>query len=184
MYILIEKSFCERDSLENKKVRANGELIRNKMRVLLGQLKLHITENILVLVKRLENESIKQRTIILFNERFFINLLRNFFTVNQLSQMLSDMNPLAEVTHKRKIAAFSVVEKGMNKSPMNVGIREIHPSHYSRICPIETAEGKNAGLILSLSKNSIVNKDGFLESPFYLRFLCVILSFLYSEKFF
>nr|YP_009032769.1 RNA polymerase beta subunit [Euglenaformis proxima]AGL12035.1 RNA polymerase beta subunit [Euglenaformis proxima] len=165
----IEKFLTERDSLENKKVRSNGELLRNKIRVLLGQLKMHINENVLVLVKRLENDSLRQKNIIFFNEKFFINLLRNFFTINQLSQILSDMNPLAEVTHKRKIAAFSIIERGSSKSPMGVEIREIHPSHYSRICPIETAEGKNAGLVLSLSKNARVNKSGFVESPFYLR---------------
>ena len=83
--------------------------------------------------------------------------------------MLDEINSLAEITHKRKVSSFGV--GALDKKQANLKIREIHPSQYSRICPIETSEGKNAGLILSLSKDVEINKYGFIESPFYIWFI-------------
>ena len=94
------------------------------------------------------------------------NNLRSFFATNPLSQLLDEINSLAEITHKRKISSFGV--GALDKKKANLNIREIHPSQYSRICPIETSEGKNAGLILSLAKDVQINKYGFIESPFYI----------------
>lgn len=79
---------------------------------------------------------------------------------------MEETNPLTEVTHKRKISSFGI--GALDKKNANLEVREIHPSHYGRICPIETAEGKNAGLIWSLAKEAIINKKGFIETPFYL----------------
>lgn len=91
--------------------------------------------------------------------------LRKFFAVNELSQILDETNSLAELTHKRKLSSFGV--GGLDKKKVKLEIREIHNSQYGRICPIETSEGKNAGLVLSLAKDVRVNNYGFLESPFY-----------------
>jgi DNA-directed RNA polymerase subunit beta len=79
---------------------------------------------------------------------------------------MDEINPLSEITHKRKVSAFGI--GAVDKKKANLNIREIHPSHFGRICPIETAEGKNAGLILSLTRNVNINKYGIIESPFYL----------------
>lgn len=79
---------------------------------------------------------------------------------------MEETNPLSEITHKRKISSFGV--GAIDRKKANLNIREIHPSHYGRICPIETTEGKNAGLILSLAKDVRLNKYGFIESPFYI----------------
>lgn len=94
------------------------------------------------------------------------NEIKRFFTSNQLSQLMDEINPLSEITHKRKVSAFGI--GAVDKKKANLNIREIHPSHFGRICPIETAEGKNAGLILSLAKNVYINKHGMIKSPFYL----------------
>lgn len=81
---------------------------------------------------------------------------------------MEETNPLAEITHKRKLSCFGI--GAIDRKKANLNIREIHPSHFGRICPIETAEGKNAGLILSLTKDIRLNKKGFLETPFYVCF--------------
>lgn len=78
---------------------------------------------------------------------------------------MEEINPLSEITQKRKISSFGV--GAIDKKKTNLNVREIHPSQFGRICPIETTEGKNAGLILSLAKNTRINLFGFLETPFY-----------------
>lgn len=80
---------------------------------------------------------------------------------------MEETNPLAEITHKRKISSFGV--GAIDRKKANLIIREIHKSQYGKICPIETTEGKNAGLILSLANGTYINKYGFIESPFYMR---------------
>lgn len=101
----------------------------------------------------------------IINPYILTNSFRKFFTSNQLSQLMEETNPLSELTHKRKISSFGI--GAIDRKKANLNIRKIHPSQYGRICPIETAEGKNAGLILSLSKDSKINKQGFIETPFY-----------------
>lgn len=110
----------------------------------------------------IENFSVNE----ILNNQILTNIIRKFFVNNPLSQLMEEVNPLAEITQKRKISSFGV--GGLDKKKTNLNIREIHPSHFGRICPIETAEGKNAGLILSLAKDTKINKEGFLETPFYL----------------
>lgn len=80
---------------------------------------------------------------------------------------MEETNPLAEVTHKRKISSFGI--GAIERKKANLNIREVNTSQYGKVCPIETTEGKNAGLILSLTKGTSINKYGFIESPFYLR---------------
>lgn len=82
--------------------------------------------------------------------------------MNQLSQIIEETNPLSEITHKRKISTISNL-----KQKSNLKIREINNTHYRKICPVETVEGKNAGLIWSLAKETRINENGFLETPFY-----------------
>lgn len=97
--------------------------------------------------------------------------INKFFTSNQLSQLMEETNSLAEITHKRKINSFGT--GGIDRKKANLNVREIHPSQYGRICPIETTEGKNAGLILSLAQEIRINKYGFIESPYYLSLINV-----------
>ena len=80
---------------------------------------------------------------------------------------MEETNPLSEITHKRKISSFGI--GAIDRKKANLNIREINISQYGKTCPIETTEGKNAGLILSLAKDTFINKHGFVESPFYLR---------------
>lgn len=101
----------------------------------------------------------------ILNPSILTNSFKKFFTGNQLSQLMEEINPLSELTHKRKISSFGI--GAIDRKKANLNIRKIHSSQYGRICPIETAEGKNAGLILSLSKDSKINKLGFIETPFY-----------------
>jgi DNA-directed RNA polymerase subunit beta len=91
--------------------------------------------------------------------------LRKFFNTNPLSQLLDEINSLAEITHKRKLSSFGV--GALDKKKANLNVREIHPSQFGRLCPIETAEGKNAGLVLSLAKDVELDKYGFIASPLY-----------------
>lgn len=92
--------------------------------------------------------------------------LKRLFTLNTLSQLLDETNSLSEISHKRKISCLG--EGGISIKKANLKIREIHPSQYGKICPIETTEGKNAGLILAFSNETKLNKDGYLETPFFL----------------
>ena len=159
------------DDLKNKRIRGSGELLIN-----------HINLNFLDIVKplksRLDQFSEKYKSnnknflssldsSDVIESKLFTNLVKKFFLNNQLSQILEDINPLAEVSHKRKVCSFGVGAIDRNRASLK--IREIHPSHFGRICPIETTEGKNAGLILSFAKDIKVNENGFIESPFYLR---------------
>lgn len=117
------------------------------------------------LVKEHKNFTIKE----IISHYTITNILKRFFTSNQLSQIMEETNPLAEITQKRKISSFGV--GAIDKKKAKIKVREIHNSHYGRICPIETTEGKNTGLILSLAKDAKVNKHGFIETPFYLRII-------------
>lgn len=102
----------------------------------------------------------------ILNPKLFTIPIKNFFNLSPLSQISEEINPIAEITHKRKISFL--VSNNQTKKTSNLQIREIHPSHYGKICPIETTEGKNAGLVWSLAKETNINKYGFLETPFFL----------------
>lgn len=153
------------DDLKNKRIRSTGELLQNQIKTAIYELENNIKNKIMDIRK--QQKLGKQTANIgeIINPYIITNSLKNFFASNPLSQLLDEINSLAEITHKRKVSSFGV--GALDKKQANLKIREIHPSQYSRICPIETSEGKNAGLILSLSKDVEINKYGFIESPFY-----------------
>lgn len=97
------------------------------------------------------------------NTRIISLNIKSFFSSNQLCQILEEINPLSEITHKRKVTSISGT-----KQRLNLKIREINDTHYKKICPVETVEGKNAGLIWSLTKEARINKNGFIETSFYM----------------
>nr|YP_007517064.2 RNA polymerase beta subunit [Euglena viridis]AEY70834.2 RNA polymerase beta subunit [Euglena viridis] len=153
------------DNLKNKRIRTAGELMKNRTKLILNELVKNIKEKIEHTEEKIE-KGIKTTNINdIINHNLLTNALKKFFTSNQLSQIMEETNPLAEITHKRKISSFGV--GAIDRKKANLNVREIHPSHYGRICPIETTEGKNAGLILSLAKDVQITKYGFIETPFY-----------------
>jgi DNA-directed RNA polymerase subunit beta len=152
------------DDLKNKRIRTASELIKNQIKV--------ISNNLIKITKqKIEKVEIKieKKGAIILNEiiapEIITKELKNFFKQNQLSQIMEETNALSEITHKRKVSAFGI--GAIDRKKANLNVREIHPSHFGRLCPIETSEGKNAGLILSLAKDIRLNKYGFIETPFY-----------------
>lgn len=156
------------DDLTNKIIRSNGDLLALQISFVMEEIKKNFIEKLELLNEKLNsNNSYKFEFQIneIFNNTLLTNKVKTFFTSSQISQILEETNPLSELTHKRKISSFGI--GGTEKKTNNLSIREIHPSHYGRICPIETSEGKNAGLILTFAKETRINKLGFIESPFY-----------------
>lgn len=107
---------------------------------------------------RTKNEKIKN---LIKNDLITTNI-KKFFSLNALSQIMEEKNPLSELTHKRKLTYAA-------KNSRNLSMREIHPSQFGKICPIQTTEGKNAGLILSFANNYELSKNGFIRTPFFVR---------------
>jgi DNA-directed RNA polymerase subunit beta len=156
------------DDLTNKIIRSNGDLLVLQVSLAVDDMKKNIIEKLEILEEKIKNrksEIIQFEIEEVINNSLLTNKLKGFFVSSQTSQILEETNPLAEVTHKRKISSFGI--GGTEKKSNNLSIREIHPNHYARICPIETSEGKNAGLILTFAKETRINKLGFVESPFY-----------------
>lgn len=147
------------DHLGNRRVRSVGELLQNQVRLGLTRLERIVRERMIMC----DIESLSLANLI--NPKPVIAVIREFFCSSQLSQFMDQTNPLAELTHKRRISALG--PGGLNRDRVSFAVRDIHPSHYGRICPIETPEGPNAGLIGSLSICARVNKYGFIETPFY-----------------
>jgi DNA-directed RNA polymerase subunit beta len=147
------------DHLGNRRVRSVGELLQNQMRIGLNRLERIIRERMIIC--DLDSLSLSN----LVNPKPFIASIREFFGSSQLSQFMDQTNPLAELTHKRRISSLG--PGGLNKDRAGFAVRDLHPSHYGRICPIETPEGPNAGLIGSLSIYARINKYGFIESPYF-----------------
>nr|YP_010537688.1 RNA polymerase subunit beta [Tenuicylindrus belgicus]UYC31605.1 RNA polymerase subunit beta [Tenuicylindrus belgicus] len=147
------------DHLKNRRVRSVGELIQNQFRIGLQRLKRRAQENIIY------NALFDFNTNTLFNSKLLIATLKEFFGSSQLSQYMDQTNPLSALTHKRRISSLG--PGGLNRDRISFAMRDIHPSHYGRICPIETPEGQNAGLIASLTTCARVNSFGFLETPFW-----------------
>ena len=150
------------DNLKNKSIRSVGELLENQINLIINEIIKNIKEKIERVEEKIPNK-ININEII--NHYLLTNCVRKFFIGNQLSQLMEETNPLSEITHKRKISSFGI--GAIDRKKANLNIREIHTSQYGKICPIETTEGKNAGLILSMAKDTLVNKYGFIESPFY-----------------
>jgi DNA-directed RNA polymerase subunit beta len=139
--------------------------MQNQLKANLNEITKTIKEKVEDLEKKLKDETKDININEFINYYVLTNSFKRFFTSNQLSQLMEETNPLAEITHKRKISSFGI--GAIDRKKANLNIREIHPSQYGRICPIETTEGKNAGLILSLAKDVRINKYGFIESPFF-----------------
>ena len=152
-------TFDDIDHLGNRRIRSVGELLQNQTRVGLSRLERIIRERLTIC--DLDSLSLSN----LINPKPLIASMREFFGSSQLSQFMDQINPLAELTHKRRISALG--PGGLNKDRAGFAVRDLHTSHYGRICPIETPEGPNAGLIGSLSTFAQVNKYGFIETPFY-----------------
>lgn len=152
--------------MQNKRVRSTGELLQNEFKNTIYEIQKNIENKIEEIEEKLK-KSVKSVNIKRIINSYTINkTLRKFFNSNPLSQLMDEINSLAEITHKRKVSSFGV--GALDKKKANINIREIHPSQYGRLCPIETAEGKNAGLILSLAKDVEIDKYGFIGSPLYI----------------
>ncbi|MBW4539308.1 MAG: DNA-directed RNA polymerase subunit beta [Myxacorys chilensis ATA2-1-KO14] len=147
------------DHLGNRRVRSVGELLQNQVRVGLNRLERIIRERMTVS----DSDSLTPASLV--NPKPLVAAIKEFFGSSQLSQFMDQTNPLAELTHKRRISALG--PGGLTRERAGFAVRDIHPSHYGRICPIETPEGPNAGLIGSLATHARVNAYGFIETPFY-----------------
>lgn len=147
------------DHLGNRRVRSVGELLQNQVRVGLNRLERIIRERMTVS----DSESLTPASLV--NPKPLVAAIKEFFGSSQLSQFMDQTNPLAELTHKRRLSALG--PGGLTRERAGFAVRDIHPSHYGRICPIETPEGPNAGLIGSLATHAKVNPYGFVETPYY-----------------
>ena len=147
------------DHLGNRRVRSVGELLQNQVRVGLNRLERIIKERMTVG----ETDSLTPAQLV--NPKPRVAAIKEFFGSSQLSQFMDQTNPLAELTHKRRISALG--PGGLTRERAGFAVRDIHPSHYGRLCPIETPEGPNAGLINSLATHARVNEYGFIETPFW-----------------
>jgi DNA-directed RNA polymerase subunit beta len=142
------------DHLKNRRVRSVGELLQNLFRIGFQRL-----------VRKLKNQTNKIDSSQLLSFNIVNATVREFFGSSQLSQYLDQTNPLSSLTHRRRISGLG--PGGFDRDRISFAVRDIHPSHYGRICPIETPEGQNVGLIASLTTCARVNKSGFLETPFW-----------------
>ena len=146
------------DHLGNRRVRTVGELIRNQFRLGLLRMERVIRERMSII----DPETITPSALI--NVRPVVAAIREFFGASQLSQFMDQTNPLAELTHKRRVSALG--PGGLSRERAGFEVRDVHHSHYGRICPIETPEGPNIGLIGSLATYSVVNEYGLIETPY------------------
>lgn len=146
------------DHLGNRRVRSVGELLQNQIRVGLVRLKRAALERMSIY----DLDSAMPHNLI--NPKLVSTVVKDFFGRSQLSQFMDQTNPLAELTHKRRLSALG--PGGLSRERAGFEVRDVHPSHYGRICPIETPEGPNIGLIASLSTFARVNDFGFVETPY------------------
>ena len=146
------------DHLGNRRVRAVGELIENQYRIGLVRMERAIKERMSIQ----EIETLMPHDLI--NQKPVSAVVKEFFGSSQLSQFMDQTNPLSEVTHKRRLSALG--PGGLTRERAGFEVRDVHNTHYGRICPIETPEGPNIGLIASLSTYARVNEFGFIETPY------------------
>ncbi len=146
------------DHLGNRRVRSVGELVENQARIGVYRMERAIKEK----MTTLDVESAMPQDLI--NAKPLTVSLKDFFASSQLSQFMDQTNPLSEITHKRRVSALG--PGGLTRERAGFEVRDVHPTHYGRICPIETPEGPNIGLINSLSTYAKINKYGFIESPY------------------
>ncbi|MCE5244344.1 MAG: DNA-directed RNA polymerase subunit beta [Desulfobacteraceae bacterium] len=146
------------DNLGNRRVRAVGELLENQYRIGLVRMERAIKERMTLQ----EVEALMPHDLI--NAKPVSAVVKEFFGTSQLSQFMDQNNPLSEITHKRRLSALG--PGGLTRERAGFEVRDVHPTHYGRICPIETPEGPNIGLIVSLSTYARVNPYGFIETPY------------------
>ena len=146
------------DNLGNRRVRSVGELMENNYRIGLVRMERAIKER----MGSVDIDTVMPHDLI--NAKPVVASVREFFGSSQLSQFMDQTNPLAEITHKRRLSALG--PGGLTRERAGFEVRDVHPTHYGRICPIETPEGPNIGLINSLATHARVNKYGFIESPY------------------
>jgi DNA-directed RNA polymerase subunit beta len=146
------------DNLGNRRVRSVGELLENQYRVGLLRMERAIKER----MSSVDIDTVMPHDLI--NAKPAAASVREFFGSSQLSQFMDQTNPLSEITHKRRLSALG--PGGLTRERAGFEVRDVHPTHYGRICPIETPEGPNIGLINSLATHARVNKYGFIESPY------------------
>jgi DNA-directed RNA polymerase subunit beta len=144
------------DNLSNRRIRSVGELIENELRVSFLRLERAAYDRMATIEEGMPNEII--------NVKIIQATLKEFFGTSQLSQFMDQTNPLSEITHKRRLSALG--PNGLTRERANFEVRDVHVTHYGRICPIETPEGPNIGLINSLAVYAKINKYGFLETPY------------------
>ncbi len=147
------------DHLGNRRIKTVGELVQNQVRIGLARLERSIKER-LVVMSNFENLTAHH----LINSRLFSNQVQDFFARSQLSQFMDQVNPLSEMTHKRRLSALG--PGGLSRERAGFEVRDVHHTHYGRVCPIETPEGPNIGLISSLTTCARVNDLGFIETPY------------------
>jgi DNA-directed RNA polymerase subunit beta len=146
------------DHLGNRRVRSVGELVENQFRMGLVRMERSIKERMGSIT---EDKQVPKELV---NAKPLTSVLREFFGSSQLSQFMDQTNPLSEITHKRRLSALG--PGGLTRERAGFEVRDVHPTHYGRICPIETPEGPNIGLINSLATYAKINKYGFIESPY------------------
>lgn len=146
------------DNLGNRRVRSVGELMENQYRIGLLRMERSIRER----MSSIEIDTVMPHDLI--NAKPLSSAVREFFASSQLSQFMDQNNPLSEVTHKRRLSALG--PGGLTRERAGFEVRDVHPTHYGRICPIETPEGQNIGLINSLATYARINKYGFIETPY------------------
>ena len=147
------------DHLGNRRVKCVGEMVENVFRVGLVRVEKAVKERMTTMELA---EKLQPKDIV--NSKPITATLKEFFGTSQLSQFMDQNNPLAEITHKRRISALG--PGGLTRERAGFEVRDVHPTHYGRVCPIETPEGPNIGLINSLATYSRTNSYGFLETPY------------------
>src|SRR6202011_2461528 len=147
----------DQDHFANRRIRSVGELIQNQVRVGLSRMERVVRER----MTTQDVEAITPQTLI--NIRPVVAAIKEFFGTSQLSQFMDQTNPLSGLTHKRRLSAMG--PGGLSRERAGLEVRDVHTSHYGRMCPIETPEGPNIGLIGSLSVYARVNPFGFIETP-------------------
>ena len=150
----------DRDHLGNRRIRSIGELLGNELQSGLIKMQKAIKDKMTTLSGSIDDLMPND----LINSKMITNIILEFFSTGQLSQFLDQTNPLSEITHKRRLSALG--EGGLVKERAGFEVRDVHPTHYGRICPIETPEGQNIGLINTMASYAKVNEHGFIEAPY------------------
>ena len=172
---LIELKYYDRlsddiDHIKNKQIRCVGELLQNQIRVGFYRLQKNLLEGSASVTKsqklNFELQPSNDLDDWIIDPRPITNAIREFFKTSQLSQFMDQINPLSELTHKRRISVFG--PNGLKRDHISTVIRDIHPSQYGRLCPIETPEGQNAGLITSTAMYGRISSLGWIETPYFL----------------